>query len=901
MVSTQAQTSYYISSSKGNNSNDGLTPNTAWKTISKINSIKFLPGNIIKFKSGDIFNDAPLTFNASGSQSKPIIIESYETGKKPVLGDSTLTYSAAVTITGSNVILDGLIILGSNKNTGSVWGIMTSGNNVTIKNCSVIGNESTCKTNSIGINVVAYAQNTVITSCDVSYWRYGIENYLSKPTEISYNKVHDIYCTYDNGSDGIRVIGYNDGEWHAFDYEYQVNIHHNEITKWQEQAIDLAYASNVIVEHNEMHNPLLIGDGSFEGTAGTHPDMTGSLGDAIKCGDWLSGDAASGGSKGNIFRYNTIHDLWRIQAINGGWGSKAFNTETIADVKIYYNLVYNVYGGAVKVAHHPNNIGSLEDSIIIFNNTFITGSSAIQIWGSPSNVFILNNICQSGVKVAGHHYNYPHPRNILEQQQIWHGTDPFYEKNVYDIRYYPIATGKSCYVDANILVNNTSVFAITHGGKGLVIDGKKANKYSTNPLFANVSNNDYSLQNGSPALNSGIGISTLVQGEFKDILGNLVNRMNPHIGAIQNSSTSNVTPTGLSKLLIVKATASDTEDVNLDPSKTIDGLYFNNGGNPSSRWAVMPCPQWLIYDLGMIKQINKTRISFYQYQSGRIYKYSLSISNDKLNWVKVLENVQSSTQEWTENIFNQVGARYLKVDILSNNQNSYANVWETEIWGSISSENTILMTKAFLEGPFNNNEMYTTLNNTLTIPSNQPFNSAPWNYQGKETVNTIPSGVVDWVLVELRSNTTSNSIVGQRAAFIMNNGLILDLDAMNPVDFPLVPPGDYYIVIKHRNHLPIMSKRKVSLSASFNFYDFTDSLDKAYGNEPMVLLANLKYGLYAGDTDANGIVNIIDYSTVGNTLYQIGYQPGDNDLNGIVNVLDYSKTSKNLLKFSNVP
>ena len=50
-------TEFYVSSTTGDDSNDGLTMQSAWKTISKVNSmmIKFEPGDIIAFNRGDRF------------------------------------------------------------------------------------------------------------------------------------------------------------------------------------------------------------------------------------------------------------------------------------------------------------------------------------------------------------------------------------------------------------------------------------------------------------------------------------------------------------------------------------------------------------------------------------------------------------------------------------------------------------------------------------------------------------------------------------------------------------------------------------------------------------------------------------------------------------------------------
>ncbi|MCD4729346.1 MAG: hypothetical protein K8R74_02010, partial [Bacteroidales bacterium] len=52
---------------------------------------------------------------------------------------------------------------------------------------------------------------------------------------------------------------------------------------------------------------------------------------------------------------------------------------------------------------------------------------------------------------------------------------------------------------------------------------------------------------------------------------------------------------------------------------------------------------------------------------------------------------------------------------------------------------------AFLEGPFNGVDMDNTLNTSGLLPANQPYNVAPWNYPGAETVIGLPPDWVDWV------------------------------------------------------------------------------------------------------------------------------------------------------------
>lgn len=75
---------YYVDYSLGNDLNDGMSEDNAWKTIDKVNSIIFNPGDKILFKSGEEWTGA-LKPQGSGIEGAPIIISSYGEGKKPLL------------------------------------------------------------------------------------------------------------------------------------------------------------------------------------------------------------------------------------------------------------------------------------------------------------------------------------------------------------------------------------------------------------------------------------------------------------------------------------------------------------------------------------------------------------------------------------------------------------------------------------------------------------------------------------------------------------------------------------------------------------------------------------------------------------------------------------------------
>ncbi len=139
--------------------------------------------------------------------------------------------------------------------------------------------------------------------------------------------------------------------------------------------------------------------------------------------------------------------------------------------------------------------------------------------------------------------------------------------------------------------------------------------------------------------------------------------------------------------------------------------------------------------------------------------------------------------------------------------NKMSQVW----FDAIKTVLPKLSVKVFLEGSYLSNQvMSNELSIAGAIPNNQPFNQSPWNYSGNENVSTIPSNIVDWVLVSLRSDIDKSSTVVSRAGFVKSDGTVVELDGSSPLTFP-VAEGNYYIVVEHRNHLSIMSSTKVPI------------------------------------------------------------------------------------------
>ncbi len=210
-----------------------------------------------------------------------------------------------------------------------------------------------------------------------------------------------------------------------------------------------------------------------------------------------------------------------------------------------------------------------------------------------------------------------------------------------------------------------------------------------------------------------------------------------------------------------------------------------------------------------------------------------------------------------------------------------------------------VLAKVFLQGPYSVGTMTTALRALSSFPKTQPYNVSPWLYGGSETVVSIPADVVDWVLVELRSGTSNASTVSQRAVFLRNDGQLLETDGTVGYNATVTLASGYdltsYIVIKHRNHLAIMSAAVVTLPNA-SAYDFTTSLSQAYGaSAPMIALTSSIFAMYAGDGTNNvdifndGLVNTNDFDIWLPLAKQsaTGYQSTDYDFDGLVNTSDF--------------
>ncbi|MGB1206886.1 MAG: Reeler domain-containing protein [Chitinophagales bacterium] len=205
--------------------------------------------------------------------------------------------------------------------------------------------------------------------------------------------------------------------------------------------------------------------------------------------------------------------------------------------------------------------------------------------------------------------------------------------------------------------------------------------------------------------------------------------------------------------------------------------------------------------------------------------------------------------------------------------------------------------KVFLEGFYENGMMKTNLVDDNLLDTAQPFSAFPWAYNGGETVANFANNISDWILVELRDAENLDMVVAQKAALLRNDGVILDIDGSEGVLFDNVPTDSYYLVVRHRNHLDVLSSTAVALPND-NAYDFTQSADMAFGGESQISnLNNGKVAMIGGDTDGNGVIVVDDFNVYADELSAINeYLMSDCDGDGNVSIADFNIYLPNISK-----
>jgi len=500
--------SYYVSNS-GNDSNLGKTPETAWKTIKKVNNSKFLPGDLILLKAGNSF-DGPLNISNSGTSKSPITISKYGNGGKPIInGDHpNAIWSAVIGHTGvyeSSIDAPSIQKLYDKNNnlykkkvrgeepldtwlnsfSAGDWGFTYSPEKIYLRTLDGSFPTQMRLIEWSTVRIQYGSDYVTVDNVDVRNGHIGIvadggDNFVIKNCNIQDMWSMGIYCVPYSNAAFNGEIAHNTitrTGWTSV-YFFQVHnswIHHNTLSYAQDTILGIAImgkelcgvglerGQNNLVEYNYIS---YMGDACFDYYYEVNTVVRYNKGFHTRAGAYPMGTGLK-----------LYYNVFNLSGVWGGIGAQHIYDSKLSPApdsganEIYNNTVYNfnVYG-----------IYSISDSdSVIYKNNLIIANSNVNLIQANSGIFN-SNIYYNTKGGSG--------------RWKWKGT------NWYTLAELQITSGQDAY----------SVYG--------------------DPLFTDATNGKFTLKSGSPAINAGVNV-----GLTKDILGNPIVG-NPDIGAYEYGS-----------------------------------------------------------------------------------------------------------------------------------------------------------------------------------------------------------------------------------------------------------------------------------------------------------------------------------------------------------------------------
>lgn len=187
---------------------------------------------------------------------------------------------------------------------------------------------------------------------------------------------------------------------------------------------------------------------------------------------------------------------------------------------------------------------------------------------------------------------------------------------------------------------------------------------------------------------------------------------------------------------------------------------------------------------------------------------------------------------------------------------------------ALSGTGVQLRAKAWLDGPYDQalGLMRDALRAAGLIPATEPYTALFGDGGGGEAVApsvlamTGANAIVDWVRLELHLGPYPDGAttpIAWRNALLQCDGDIVDVDGSSPVTFA-TGPGNYLVVVRHRNHLPVMNTYAIPLNSTPYPIDFRAAALDCYARPaPNADLPRKTIGtaraLWAGNTEPGAI------------------------------------------------
>ena len=104
------------------------------------------------------------------------------------------------------------------------------------------------------------------------------------------------------------------------------------------------------------------------------------------------------------------------------------------------------------------------------------------------------------------------------------------------------------------------------------------------------------------------------------------------------------------------------------------------------------------------------------------------------------------------------------------------------------------------------------LRTTSPYPDALTCDPSVFNNGGTSGAGETFQDIVDWVWLELRADHDAGLVIDSRSALLRRDGTVVDVDGVtDTIIFEADPAEKYYVVLKHRNHLGVMTSEALPL------------------------------------------------------------------------------------------
>ena len=505
-------TNYYVATG-GSDAANGLTPTTAWQTITHVNAQTFTTPSIVNFNGGQSFSGT-IALTTSNVTNGNITIQSYGTGQATI-SQSSNSASCLTAVNVPSVTINNVICTGTGNNSSAVQGIV-------IENT---GAANLAGPTISGVTISAYGQDCIAI---VGTGSNGFNN-----VSVTNSTAHDCTGNAGNTTAGINVNAFTGANTTAFsNVTITGNTVYNQIGRSGAAAFTGAgiFCGNVttcLISNNYIHDNGADSAGSSGPSGITAYYCTNCTFKFNEVVNTRTGNSVDGNGidcdmtvTNCIIEYNYTHN-------NFARGLYAYGgTTTNSGTVIRFNISQ---GDGVGLGAIAGTGGTITGGQFYNNTIYGVADTAVLSSGTVTATFA-NNIFYA---LAGTAINVATPSSQTFNGNDYFGSVAFKWNGTTYTTFAAFASGATQEASGQ----NHEPRLVVYGGGG------------TTSGYAPASLNEYQLQSGSPMLSAGLNLTTVysINPGAQDYYGDSISAAALPIGAGQQVSWTSGTTTSCSQ------------------------------------------------------------------------------------------------------------------------------------------------------------------------------------------------------------------------------------------------------------------------------------------------------------------------------------------------------------------